>query len=88
MNKRSTYPAVAMVVFSMLFMACARKDADTVLTKQQVAAMADSIVATKTADIRREAAEDLDRRKSIEVKAIADSIVEAWQTGKMKDSAK
>ena len=50
------------------------------MTKQEMNAKTDSIVASKTADMDREAAEDLDRRKSIEVKAKADSIVNAWQT--------
>lgn len=71
------------LLFSLLFTACTRKE-ETVLTKQQMKAMADSIVAIKKADINQQAAEDLDRRSSIEVKAKADSIVDAWQAKQPK----
>jgi hypothetical protein len=64
-------------------MACTRKE-EVVWTKQQLKAKADSIVAIKKADINQQAAEDLDRRTSIEVKAKADSIVEAWQAKQPK----
>ncbi len=59
-------------------MACSHKE--TVMTSTELQAKADSIVASKTPEIHREGAEDLDRRISIEVKAKADSIVDAWQS--------
>ncbi|MBS1584529.1 MAG: hypothetical protein JSS82_03100 [Bacteroidetes bacterium] len=74
------------VFFSLFFTACTRKE-ETILTKQQLKAKADSIVAMKKADISQQAAEDLDRRSSIEVKAKADSIVEAWQAKQPKAQA-
>ena len=78
MNKVPRYSIIAIAFFGLLLTAsCGQKE--TIMTKKEIKAMTDSIVATKTADISREAAEDLDRRKSIEVKAKADSIVAAWQ---------
>lgn len=77
MSNGMRYPAFAAIILSMLFMACSHKE--RIMTKKEMQAMADSIVATKTADMRNQAAEDFDRRRSIEVKAKADSIVEAWQ---------
>lgn len=77
---------VIVLLLSLLFSACTRKE-EPVLTKQQMKARADSIVAIKKADISQQAAEDLDRRSSIEVKAKADSIVEAWQAKQPKAQA-
>ncbi len=47
------------------------------MTENEKKAMVDSIVGTRMEAINQEAMTDLDRRKSIEVKAKADSIVQA-----------
>jgi len=71
------YLVSILLVFSVLLTACSHKE--RIMTKKEMQAMADSIVNTKTAEMNKMAAEDLDRRRSIEVKAKADSIVGAWQ---------
>lgn len=63
---------VALVCFS----ACESKK--TAMSKSEIKAKVDSMVAVKLDEISQQASEDLDRRKSIEVKAKADSIVEAY----------
>jgi hypothetical protein len=50
-------------------------------------AMVDSIVGTKTGELSSQAAEDLDRRRSIEVKAKADSLVQVYRDSFMNKSA-
>ena len=86
MSTGMKYSVPVVLLFSIFFMACSQKE--KIMTKKEMQVMTDSIVATKTADIHKEAAEDLDRRKSIEVKAKADSIVEAWQTKQPKTTPK
>ena len=48
------------------------------LSKQQIKFKADSIFSTRIDELHKAAAEDLDRRQAIEVKAKADSIVDAY----------
>jgi hypothetical protein len=50
-------------------------------------AMVDSIVGTKTGELSSQAAEDLDRRRAIEVKAKADSLVQVYRDSFMNKSA-
>jgi len=60
----------------MIFLASCQADQKSI-SESQRDAMIDSVVATKTEEISRQASEDLDRRRSIEVKAKADSILAA-----------
>jgi hypothetical protein len=55
---------------------CQQKE--ILLSKQQIKFKADSIFQTRVDELNRAAAEDLDRRQSIEVKTKADSIVDAY----------
>ncbi|OJW81158.1 MAG: hypothetical protein BGO69_04470 [Bacteroidetes bacterium 46-16] len=80
------YPVWIIVLLCLFFMACSRKEKETVLTSKDIQARTDSIVAEKTAEINRQVAEDLDRRMSIEVKAKADSIVQVWQNKHTSDN--
>jgi len=48
------------------------------LSKQQITFKADSIFNARVDELKRIAAEDLDRRQAIEVKAKTDSIVDAY----------
>lgn len=50
-------------------------------------ALVDSIVGTKTGELSSQAAEDLDRRRAIEVKAKADSLVQVYRDSFMNKSA-
>lgn len=59
------------------FSACQEKQ--KTLTTKEIKAKADSIFATRVEYLNKQAAEDLDRRSAIEVKAKADSIVEAYK---------
>lgn len=59
------------------FSACQEKQ--KTLTNKEIKAKADSIFATRVEYLNKQAAEDLDRRSAIEVKAKADSIVEAYK---------
>lgn len=58
------------------FTSCEPKE--KAISKSEITAKVDSLVAIKLEDLNRQAMEDLDRRKSIEVKAKADSIVQAY----------
>jgi len=64
------------VVLLMAGLSACSADHQTVKESQRDA-MIDSMVALRMEEISRQAAEDLDRRRSIEVKAKADSIVAA-----------
>lgn len=64
------------VAVMISFASCAEKE--RIWTKKEIAAKVDSTVATKVDALNQEAMEDLDRRKSIEVKAKTDSIVEVF----------
>lgn len=60
----------------------------TPMTENEKKAKADSIIGTKIQDLMVQSMEDLDRRKSIEVKAKADSIVAAYQKSLQPDTTK
>lgn len=69
-----------------LLASCA-KEKEKKMTQSEINAKVDSIVGTRIDELNRQAMEDLDRRKSIEVKAKTDSIVEAYtkaQAGEVK----
>ncbi len=66
------------IVFSLT--ACGEQQ--TSMTENEINAKVDSLVGEKQAEIMDEAMADLDNRKSIEVKAKADSIVEATLNAK------
>lgn len=71
----------AIIVTGILLVAgmTACKKEERMMTKKEIVAKADSIIATRMDELNRLAAEDLDRRMSIEVKAKADSIVDAYR---------
>jgi len=73
-----------------LLASCA-KEKEQKMMQSEINAKVDSIVGTRIDELNRQAMEDLDRRKSIEVKAKTDSIVDAYtkaQAGAIKtDSA-
>lgn len=54
------------------------------MTQNEIDAKVDSLVGIKIEELNRQAMEDFDRRKTIEVKAKADSIVEAYMQSKGK----
>ncbi len=82
--KKSTAGIVAAVV---LLGACKMKN--EAMTRSQIQAKVDSLVGIRMNEINQQAMEDLDRRMAIEVKAKADSIVQAALTARAKaDSAK
>lgn len=64
------------LLFLTICMGCRAKVQS--ISESQKHAKVDSIVGTHLEDLNRMAMEDLDRRKSIEVKAKADSIVQAY----------
>jgi hypothetical protein len=49
------------------------------MSQNEINAKVDSIVGTRIEELNNQAMEDLDRRMSIEVKAKADSIVQAYE---------
>ncbi len=57
-------------------------------SQAEINAKVDSAVSARTTDIHRQAMEDLDSRLAIEVKAKADSIVQAHELQHTKDSLK
>jgi hypothetical protein len=67
---------IFMITVLICFSAC--KSHDAAITQSQINAKVDSLVAMKMDEISRQAMEDLDHRISIEVKAKADSIVQAY----------
>ncbi len=66
----------ARLLLSIVLMSC--KHQEIQLSKQQIKYKADSIFNVRVNELTNAAAEDLDRRSAIEVKAKADSIVEAY----------
>lgn len=70
------YIAILPVLILMVCTGCKAKV--QAVSESQKHAKVDSIVGTRLDDLNRLAMEDLDRRKSIEVKAKADSIVEVY----------
>jgi hypothetical protein len=73
MDMKST--AVLFVAAILTLGACQNKE--QALTQSEIDAKVDSLVGLKMEEINRQAMEDLDRRMAIEVKAKADSIVQA-----------
>jgi high-affinity K+ transport system ATPase subunit B len=63
------------IVVILLFASCASKTKN--MTESEIKAKADSLVGIRIEELNRQAIEDFDRRKSIEVKIKADSIVQA-----------
>jgi hypothetical protein len=63
-------------IASMIFLASCQAKTES-KTQSQINAKVDSLIGIKLEELNRQAMEDLDRRKSIEVKAKADSIVQA-----------
>ena len=59
---------------------------ERVLQDIEKEAMIDSLIGLKMEEINRQAMEDLDRRKSIEVKAKADSIVASIKDSMIRES--
>jgi len=70
----------ALAVAALLFASCG--GGEHKYTQSEIDAKVDSLVGVKMEEINRQAMEDLDRRMSIEVKAKADSIVQATMQGK------
>ena len=68
---------IAFIALTVFIAAC-EVPHEEVKTESQINAKVDSLVGAKLEEINRQAMEDLDRRKSIEVKAKADSIVQAY----------
>jgi hypothetical protein len=63
------------------FVSCENKQT-TPMTENEINAKVDSLVGVKIEELNVQAMEDFDRRKTIEVKAKADSIVEAYKLSK------
>jgi gamma-glutamyl-gamma-aminobutyrate hydrolase PuuD len=55
-------------------------------SQAEINAKVDSAVSVRTADMHKQAMEDLDSRLAIEVKAKADSIIQAHESQHAKDS--
>lgn len=68
---------LAIGLLSVVFASCQEKQ--KTLSPKEIKAKADSVFATRVEYLNKQAAEDLDRRSAIEVKAIADSIVDAYK---------
>lgn len=62
------------------FVSCENKQ--TTMTENEINTKVDSLVGVKIEELNVQAMEDFDRRKTIEVKAKADSIVEAYMLSK------
>lgn len=79
--------ATGMIAAVICLTACkARNEA---ISKSQMQAKVDSLVGARMEEINAQAMEDLDHRMAIEVKAKADSIVEAYMAaGAKSDSSK
>lgn len=65
-----------LILSAMVFLAACQPK-QTVITESRRAAIVDSLVGLRMEEVARLAAEDLDRRRSIEVKAKSDSLVNA-----------
>lgn len=72
-------PALA-IILSFFLLSC-RPQLKKPLTPAQIQAKTDSIVATRVDDIKKQSAEDLDRRISIEVKIKVDSLIAVCMQG-------
>jgi len=70
---------VTLLAAAFILASC--KDRQRALTETQIKAKVDSLVGIKVQELATQSAEDLDRRMSIEVKAKADSIVQARLSG-------
>ncbi len=69
----------AFISAMLLMSSCGSRD--EAVSQSQIDAKVDSLVGARMEEINRQAMEDLDRRKAIEVKAKADSIVQARLAG-------
>ena len=70
---------IVILYFLLAFTGCGSDEKK--LTEKDIKAMADSTFNARRGEIDKAATEDLEQRKTIEVKAIADSIVYARQYG-------
>lgn len=68
-------PVFALFAAIVLLASCASQEHK--YTQSEIDAKVDSLVGVKMEEINKQAMEDLDRRMAIEVKAKADSIVQA-----------
>ena len=66
---------LGIMLISVAFVSCENKQA--MLTRSSINAKVDSLVGARMEEINRQAMDDLDHRIAIEVKAKADSIVQA-----------
>ena len=73
--------SLAIIALAFIFASCGNKEKQMSDSERQ--ARVDSLVGIRLEEINRQAMEDRDRRMSIEVKAKADSIVQA---GTMPDN--
>lgn len=71
------YKKTGVVLMAIVVMLSCQKP-QRELTKKEIQAKVDSILNTRRGELNSAAAEDLDRRQSIEVKGKADSIVDAY----------
>lgn len=67
-----------MSVVLLAALASCSKEKEKQMTQSEINAKVDSIIGTRIDELNQQAMEDLDRRKSIEVKAKTDSIVDAY----------
>jgi hypothetical protein len=81
--KKALFPIVFSLIASLSACVADQKPLD----ESRRDAMVDSIVGTKTGELSQQAAEDLDRRRTIEVKAKADSLVQAFRDSALDESA-
>ena len=73
----------ALYALSLVILSASCSSNPETIQESERDAMIDSLVAVRVEEISRQAAEDLDRRRSIEVKAKADSIVAAMDSLQM-----
>ena len=73
---------LALVLLTTLFTAC--NDTQVAIPQKTINAKVDSIVNVRKIEMNQQAMEDLDHRTAIEVKAKADSIVQAAQVKAVK----
>lgn len=76
---------LALLLVPFLLAACSDKQKE--LSETEIKAKVDSLVGVKMEELNRQSMEDLDRRLSIEVKAKADSILQARMNHTSKDTA-
>jgi hypothetical protein len=72
------YPSLVFSVILLILIGSCQADNKTIKESERDA-MIDSLVGIRMEEVNRQAMEDLDRRRSIEIKAKADSIVSSKQ---------